>query len=46
LGGSAQPRRVSRDREGVAGLDAADYLGMTTAQVNDIQNACEAVEID
>jgi Zn-dependent metalloprotease len=27
-------------------LDAADNLGLTTAQVNNIQNACEAVEID
>lgn len=27
-------------------LDAAANLGMTTAQTNNIQNACEAVEID
>jgi Zn-dependent metalloprotease len=27
-------------------LDAADNLGLTTAQINNIQTACEAVEID
>jgi len=27
-------------------LDAADNLGFTTGQVNNIQTACEAVEID
>jgi hypothetical protein len=27
-------------------LDAADNLGFTSGQVGNIQNACEAVEID
>jgi len=27
-------------------LDAADNLDMSPAQVNNIQNGCEAVEID